>query len=48
MTKTKFLLKRADKINLQISGLTHAGDGVGRYYGKLIFHLQAVCWWTGI
>jgi len=30
-------LKKADKISLQINGLNHAGEGVGRYCGIAVF-----------
>jgi len=30
-------LKKAEKINLEIKGITHAGEGVGRYHGLAVF-----------
>jgi 23S rRNA (uracil1939-C5)-methyltransferase len=35
--KEKPPLQRAEKIQIQISGLTHAGDGVGRHNGMALF-----------
>jgi len=37
MVKERTPLKKAQKINLQINGLTYAGDGVGRYDGMAVF-----------
>lgn len=37
MFKKEPPLRRAEKIHLQINGITHAGDGVGRYHGLAVF-----------
>ncbi|MFA4885129.1 MAG: 23S rRNA (uracil(1939)-C(5))-methyltransferase RlmD [Desulfotomaculaceae bacterium] len=37
MLKEGSPLKRAEKIQIQINGLTHAGDGVGRHNGMAVF-----------
>lgn len=37
MSKNLIPFKKAEKINLQITGLNHAGDGVGRYCGIAVF-----------
>lgn len=37
MTKVVTLIKRAEKIHIQINGLTHAGEGVGRHNGMAVF-----------
>lgn len=35
-------LKKGEKINIEISGLTHSGEGVGRYMGVAVFVPGAV------
>ncbi len=35
--KNQQLLKKKDKVKLQINGLTHAGEGVGRHGGMAVF-----------
>lgn len=37
MAKRELPLQKAEKINLQINGITHSGDGVGRYRGLAVF-----------
>ncbi len=37
MPKEGSPLKKADKIQIQINGLTHAGEGVGRHNGMAVF-----------
>ena len=37
MTIKEPLLKRTDRINLQINGINHSGEGVGRYHGMAVF-----------
>lgn len=37
LVKEELPLKRAEKINLEIKGITHAGEGVGRYHGLAVF-----------
>ena len=42
MAKEKPSLKMAEKIRMQINGLTHAGEGVGRHNGMAVFVPGAV------
>jgi len=37
VTNKSMPFKKADKISLQINGLNHAGEGVGRYCGAAVF-----------
>ena len=37
MANKSMPFKKAGKINLQINGLNHAGEGVGRYWGVTVF-----------
>lgn len=37
LVKKELPLKKAEKIRLEIKGITHAGEGVGRYHGLAVF-----------